>query len=307
MSKKIFVVFGATGQQGGALVNYILDHPEFSKDFHLRVITRNASSAAAEELRRKPVDVVEANLDNPETLPAAVTDAYAVFSMTNYWEKASAAVEIAQGKAVADAALAAGATLFIWSSLPSFTKITRGKSTQLRHFDSKAEVEEYIRGLPFPSSVFFMPGWFMQNVWSPLAPKAKKISNERVLFPYAFTPETQVPLIDISDTGKFLAPVLRDPLKYNGCRLTAATAFYTAQEQADTWSAVSGKQVVLTTVSNISKDDLLKQPGTLLAEWGYYGPTGQKDLEWTLEQVDEKLATWREFLEANGPWFEDEA
>lgn len=103
------------------------------------------------------------------------------------------------------------------------------------------------------------------------------------------------------DTGKYLAPALRDPLKYNGCRLTAATAFYTAQEQVDTWSAVSGKRVVLPT----SPDDLEKHGDTLLKEVGYYGPTGPEDLEWTHEQVDEKLTTWGEFLEANGPWFED--
>jgi hypothetical protein len=56
---KVFVVFGATGQQGGALLNYILKHPEFSKTFHLRAITRHASSPVAEDLKRKSVEVVE--------------------------------------------------------------------------------------------------------------------------------------------------------------------------------------------------------------------------------------------------------
>lgn len=56
---KTFVVFGATGQQGGALIDYILHHPEFSKTFRLRGITRNVSSAAAEELKQKSVEVVE--------------------------------------------------------------------------------------------------------------------------------------------------------------------------------------------------------------------------------------------------------
>ncbi|KAH8698471.1 NmrA-like family-domain-containing protein [Talaromyces proteolyticus] len=309
---KLFVIFGATGQQGGALVNYILDHPEFSKTFRLRAITRNASSTAAAKLKQKSVEIVEANLDDPETLHAAVAGAYAVFSVTNYWEKARASVEIAQGKALADAAVAAGVTLFIWSSLPNVKKITNGKLTEVHHFDSKAEVEEYIRGLSFPSSVFFLPGWFMQNVWNDLAPKPKKISDQKVLFPFAFTPETRIPLIDISDIGKYLAPALRDPLKYNGCQLTASTAFYTAQEQVETWSEVSGKQVVLPSISEIPllTDDPIKQKvsqaPTMLSEWSYYGPTGQKDLEWTLEQVDEKLTTWREFLEANGPWFEDD-
>ncbi len=54
-----------------------------------------------------------------------------------------------------------------------------------------------------------------------------------------------MPLVDISDIGNYLAPVLRDPAKYNGSRLVAATAFYSAQEIVDTWSRVSGKKMRL--------------------------------------------------------------
>lgn len=82
--------------------------------------------------------------------------------LTLVWEKASAAVEIAQGKAIADAAVTAGTHLLIWSSLPNVTRMTSGQITGAKHFDSKAEVEVYIRGLPI-KSMFFMPGWFMQN------------------------------------------------------------------------------------------------------------------------------------------------
>jgi uncharacterized protein YbjT (DUF2867 family) len=71
-------------------------------------------------------------------------------------------VEILQGKAVADAAVAAGVVQIIWSSLPSVTKLTNGEITSMAHFDSKAEVEEYIRGLKIKST-FFWAGWFMQN------------------------------------------------------------------------------------------------------------------------------------------------
>lgn len=87
----------------------------------------------------------------------------------------SAQIEIAQGKAIADASLAAGVSLFIWSSLPSVRKMSNGAVTE-HHFDSKAEVEEYIRGLSFDNAVFYMPGWFMQNVWNPYAPQPRIVS-----------------------------------------------------------------------------------------------------------------------------------
>src|SRR4051812_45830228 len=99
------------------------------------------------------------------------------------WEKASAAVEVAQGKAIADAAVAAGATQIIWSSLPSVAEMTGGSVTGAKHFESKAEVETYIRTLNI-KSMFFMTAWFMQNQLGFMRPRevsrfcVKKLSME---------------------------------------------------------------------------------------------------------------------------------
>jgi hypothetical protein len=135
------------------------------------------------------------------------------------------------------------------------------------------------------------------------------LKDGRIFFGFAWSPETKLPLIDINDTGKYLAPVLRDPIKYNGCRLTAATAFYTSKEHEATWSTVSGKEIILPKEEDIpllTSDPIeqkMARPGTVLEKWGYFGPTGEKDLCWMHNQVNEKLTTWKEFLESNGPWF----
>ena len=76
------------------------------------------------------------------------------------WESCSPAVEIAQGRAIASAALAANVSLLIWSSLPNVIEMTGGKLRNVYHFDSKAMVETYIRGLSI-RSVFFWDGWYM--------------------------------------------------------------------------------------------------------------------------------------------------
>lgn len=70
---------------------------------------------------------------------------------------------------MADATVGAGAELLIWSSLPHITNITNGKLRNVKHFDSKAIVEAYIRGLPIKSA-FYMPGHYMQtfvDMWKP--------------------------------------------------------------------------------------------------------------------------------------------
>ena len=41
---KLLVVFGATGQQGVSVVNYVLKDPTLSKQFKIRAITRHVSS-----------------------------------------------------------------------------------------------------------------------------------------------------------------------------------------------------------------------------------------------------------------------
>ena len=192
---KILTVFGATGQQGGSLIDYVLKNPELSSLYHLRGITRDASKASATSLKERGVQVIQADLSDSQSLVSAVADSYAVFGVTNCmsllrliafllannsipdWDKGSAAIEIAQGKAIADAALAASVTLLIWSSLPNVSRMTRGALTDVAHFDSKAEVEEYIRNLPILSS-FFMAGWYMQNHISYMRPKLVS------LFPY---------------------------------------------------------------------------------------------------------------------------
>ena len=71
---------------------------------------------------------------------------------------------------MADAAVAAGASLLIWSTLPNVTKMTDGTLTGVVQWDSKADVETYIRSLPI-TSAFYMPALFMQNFLTIFKPK----------------------------------------------------------------------------------------------------------------------------------------
>jgi hypothetical protein len=54
-----------------------------------------------------------------------VEGAYGVFAVTNFWEKASAEIEVQQGKNVANACKKAHVKHLIWSSLINVTKRKR--------------------------------------------------------------------------------------------------------------------------------------------------------------------------------------
>lgn len=55
---KILAVFGATGNQGGSVIDTVLADPALSKEFKIRAITRDTSKPAAKALADKGCEVV---------------------------------------------------------------------------------------------------------------------------------------------------------------------------------------------------------------------------------------------------------
>src|SRR6266480_3303409 len=74
--KKLIAVIGATGQQGGGVVHAL----QGSGQFKVRALSRNPGKH-----RDLADEVVEADLDRPETLKAAFAAAHGVFVVTNSW------------------------------------------------------------------------------------------------------------------------------------------------------------------------------------------------------------------------------
>ncbi|KAI4253337.1 MAG: hypothetical protein LQ352_003747 [Teloschistes flavicans] len=304
--RKLLSVFGATGQQGGSLLRGLLKRPDVLKTYRLRGITRDVNKASAIALQDAGVEMVQGDMDDVPSLKIALAGSYAVFAITNYWERASAEVEINQGKAMADAAVAAGAELIIWSSLPDVTAMSNGKLTSVKHFDSKAKVESYIRDLPIKSA-FFWPGFFMQQLTTMFKPKPN--DEGKLTFSWSWG-DTPTPMIDIADTAKYLIPILLHPDKYNGKRFVASTAYYSATDIVETFKKVIGKDMqfiqagqgssVLELPPEIAQ--VLKESSGLMAEFKFYGPSGPKDLEWTLAQMDDPPTTFEDFVRANERW-----
>jgi uncharacterized protein YbjT (DUF2867 family) len=104
--RKLIAVIGATGHQGGAVVRAL----QAGDQFKVRALTRNPGKH-----RELAEEVVEADLDRPETLRAAFGGAYGVFLVTNFWEQGD---ELKQATAAVRAAKDAGVKHFIWSTLP---------------------------------------------------------------------------------------------------------------------------------------------------------------------------------------------
>ncbi|MBP1599396.1 MAG: NmrA/HSCARG family protein, partial [Acidobacteria bacterium] len=101
-TKKIIAVAGGTGAQGGGLVRAVLSDP--SGGFAVRALTRNPNSEKAKELAGLGAEVVEANVENPESLKQAFKGAYGAYCVTFFWEHFSPEREFNQASNMAHAA-----------------------------------------------------------------------------------------------------------------------------------------------------------------------------------------------------------
>lgn len=303
---KLLVVFGAVGQQGRSVIDFVLDDPELSKEYSLRAITRDVSRPAAMEMQRRGVEVVAGDMDDPLSLPAALTNAHTVFIVTvSVYDEHLKTREFRQAKAVADTAVASGAQYLIFSTCVGCERLW---GRPVAAFDSKADIEAYIRTLPVKSA-FFAPGMFMQNFLSNQIPRPipGQEGDETVYAISNFvSPDTALPLIEtVQDSGKYVAAILADPEKYSGSLFCAATGFWSYRECAEIITRVTGKKTIYAQMPQEQWASFLP-PGssdalTAMMRWvetpGYYGPRSKEEVEWTIQQARGKLTTFEEFVE----------
>lgn len=153
MTKKIVTVFGATGAQGGGLAHAILADKD--SEFALRAVTRRPDSDAAKALAAAGAQIAVADMDDAASVERAMGGAFAAYCVTNYWEHLSPEKELAQARAMADGAAAAGLKHVIWSTLedtraffPADGKrmpVLMGKYN-VPHFDAKGEANKFFTG-----------------------------------------------------------------------------------------------------------------------------------------------------------------
>jgi uncharacterized protein YbjT (DUF2867 family) len=195
---KILAVFGATGQQGGSVINNLLNDPELFKEYKVRAITRDVDSNKAKELKAKNVEVVEGDANDPVSLKAALKGVHTVFAMTAPSldpSKKAPLDEHEQAKSMADIAVEVGAKYFIFSTLPYVSEISGGKYVRVKNFDDKAKAEKYIRGLPIKSA-FVSVGSYMENFQAQFFLAPQPAGDGTYIFARHFSPKMEIPLID---------------------------------------------------------------------------------------------------------------
>ena len=197
-NKKLIAVVGATGQQGGGVLRAL----KGSGQFKVRALTRNP-----DKHRELAEEVVEADLDRPETLKAAFEGAHGVFLVTNFQEAGTA--ELKQATAAIRAAKDAGVKHLIWSTLPDVEAISGGKF-KVPHFTGKAKIDTVVKDSGFENYTFVIAPFYYQNLAGVLAPQ--KQTNGSMGWSLPLNPTLRViHMGDINELGNIVSGAFAHP------------------------------------------------------------------------------------------------
>jgi uncharacterized protein YbjT (DUF2867 family) len=278
--ERLIVVTGATGKQGGAVARSLLD-----RGFQVRGLTRNPQKPEVQTLADQGAEVVQGDMEDRSAMDRALEGAYGVFSVQNYWETGYDG-EVQQGKIVADAAKAAGVEHFVYSSVGS-----AHRQTGLSHFESKWEVEEYVRDIGLPYTIL-RPVFFMQN-W--------EMMREMILggtLAQPLDPDKPFQQVAVEDVGAFAAIAFENPDRWIGREVDLAGDEQSMTEIAETFGRVIGREVSYYQVPWDQFEEQMGEEATLNIRWindvGY-----EADIA-ALQQEYPELTTFERYLRSHG-------
>jgi uncharacterized protein YbjT (DUF2867 family) len=247
VSKKTIAVVGATGAQGGGLVRAILADP--SGGFAARALTRDPNGAKAKELAKLGAEVVAADIDDVESLRKAFAGAYGAYCVTFFWAHYSPEKELAEARAMAQAAKDAGVKHVIWSTLDDTRKrvplddprmpTLRGKY-KVPHYDAKGEANAIFAELGVPAT-FLNTSFYWDNlIHFGMGPKKGPDGKLTFILPMG---DKKLPGIAAEDIGRCAYGVFKRP-ELIGKTVGIAGEHLTGAQMAAELSRALGREVV---------------------------------------------------------------
>jgi uncharacterized protein YbjT (DUF2867 family) len=250
--KKIIVVAGATGAQGGGLVRAILNDPACG--FSVRAVTRDVNSAKAQALAAAGAEVVAANVENEESMAKAYDGAYGAYCVTFFWDHFSPEREQAQAVSMAKAAKKAGLQHVIWSTLEDSRKwiplsdnrmpTLMGKY-KVPHFDAKWEANSAFSDLGLPVT-FYLTSFYWDNlIYFGMGPKKGPDGKLAFTMPMG---DAKLPGIAAEDIGRCALGIFKRGDEFKGKTIGVAGEHLTGAQMAAELGKALGQEVVYNSV-----------------------------------------------------------
>jgi uncharacterized protein YbjT (DUF2867 family) len=244
---KVIVVVGATGRQGGALINALLTATETNNPLHWKVVavTRDPSQDVAKALEARGCILRKADCMDRASLVRVLEEFRPpfFFGVTNpftaRWTGLSRPgqtdtdAEFVQGVNMIEAAKAAGCVQhFIFTSVASASD-SAVDGEEVATFAVKARVEIHLvsSGLPY---TILAPVGFFENMTSSFA------GIKQGVVPGLLRQGINAQMISCVDIGIFARIILQDPQTWLGRRLEIAGDNTNAWAQCETLARIRG-------------------------------------------------------------------
>jgi len=308
MPKQVIAVVGATGAQGGGLVRAIQADP--AGGFSARALTRNVDSDKAKALARLGAEVVKADVDDLASLRRAFEGAHGAFCVTFFWDHYSPEKEIAEARAMAQAAKDAGVKHVIWSTLEDTRKrvplsdprmpTLHGKY-KVPHYDGKGEADGVFRELGVPTT-FLLTSFYWDNlIYFGSGPKRGPDGKLALTLPMG---DKKLPGIAAEDIGRCAYGVFKRGSEFVGKTIGIAGEHLTGAQMAAELTRALGEPVAYNAVPPAvyrsfgfpGADDLgnmFQYKADFEAEYG-----GARDLAFS-RSLNPQLQTFAQFLAVN--------
>lgn len=209
--KDVIVVLGATGAQGGGLVDALLANGKYD----VRAVTRNPDSEKGVALKEKGAEVVSADLDDVESLTKAFAGAYGAFFVTNFWESMDVKKEMQQIKNLAEAGKAVGLKHVVNSTLEDtrefFNSVedkppTLFEDMYVPHFDGKGELCKLVSE-SVPTTHLYTSAYLENFVNFGMGPQPDDKGELAINF---CLEDKIMPLVSVKDIGRVAAKIFED-------------------------------------------------------------------------------------------------
>jgi uncharacterized protein YbjT (DUF2867 family) len=216
MSTKNLLITGATGKQGGAVIDALMADKQHASQFTVYGLTRNVESASAKKLVAKypSIKLVAGDLnDCPAIFTTAKIPIWGIFSVqVPMGSGATAETEEKQGKDLVDAAIVNGVTHFVQTSVDRHGEHSFENPTNIPHFISKHRIEKHLEEKAKCSKMtwtILRPVFFMENLSNSFMGKLLSATWWAGL-----GPDRKLQLVALGDIGYFAAQAFINPTEY---------------------------------------------------------------------------------------------
>lgn len=234
---KDVLVTGATGLQGGAVVDSLL-----AARIPVRALVRNVSAPKAQRLAALGVALHEGSFEDIDSLVEAARGADGLFSVQLATDD-----EVAQARNVVIAAQRAGVSTLVHTSVAradTHEQFADSLGEWAWYWQNKAAANDLVRASGVPHWVILKPALMMDNFAVPTASGMFPTLADGVLAT-TLRPETRMDLIAAADVGAFAAAAFVDPNRFDQREIPLAAQSLTMEQVAATLSDVGGTDLAV--------------------------------------------------------------